>query len=243
MPRAFPEVKIVEGLEGAASARGHVVIIDVLRAFTTAAYAFAVGAETIELVATPEEALARPGWRMGEVGGKLIPGFDHNNSPSQLIRKRKLRQRIPRRVIMRTGSGTRCAVAAAPHAASLWLASLTVAAATAVALRYVDLITLVVSGAPDEGEEDRACAELLEALLTGKKPDWDKARRDVRGSRAAAKHSASDPDRPLEDIDVAVESDVFVYAMRARLEDGRLIARPVRPETGEKLEMDKMTWR
>jgi 2-phosphosulfolactate phosphatase len=67
----MPGIRIVEGLPGAASAAGHVVIIDVLRAFTTAAYTFAAGAETIELVATPEEALALPDWRMGEVGGRL----------------------------------------------------------------------------------------------------------------------------------------------------------------------------
>ena len=219
MPPAFPEVKIVEGLEGAARAHGHVVIIDVLRAFTTAAYAFAAGAETIELVATPEEALARPGWRMGEVGGRLIPGFDHNNSPSQLIGKR-----VPPRVIQRTGAGTRCAVLAAPRAESLWLASLVVVSATARAMQGLGPVTLVVSGAPDEGEEDRACAVVLESLLYGKSPDFARAVRDVRASRAASNHSSGDPDRPLEDIAAAVDSDRFSFALRATLADGRLIA-------------------
>ena len=51
-----------------------VVVIDVLRAFSTAAYAFAAGAAEIILVATIEEALAlrlrHPGWFMvGEVVG------------------------------------------------------------------------------------------------------------------------------------------------------------------------------
>jgi len=222
MPAAFPEVKIVEGLEGAASASGHVVIIDVLRAFTTAAYAFAAGAETIELVATPEEALARPGWRMGEVGGRLIPGFDHNNSPSQLIGKR-----VPPRVVQRTGAGTRCAVAAAPRAESLWLASLVVVSATARALKGLDPVTLVVSGAPDEGEEDCACAAVLNSLLTGGTPDFEQAVRQVRASRAAAKHSVGDPDRPIKDIEVAVEVDRFTFAIRAASASGSLVARPV----------------
>ncbi|MEK7466350.1 MAG: 2-phosphosulfolactate phosphatase [Planctomycetota bacterium] len=212
-------MKIVEGLEGAAGAFGHVVIIDVLRAFTTAAYAFAAGAETIELVATPEEALARPGWRMGEVGGRLIPGFDHNNSPSQLIGKR-----VPPRVVQRTGAGTRCAVLAAPRAESLWLASLVVVSATARALKGLNPVTLVVSGAPDEGEEDRACAALLEALLTGTPPDFEQAVREVRSSRAAANHAAGDTDRPLEDIAAAVDTDRFPFAMRATLADRRLSA-------------------
>ncbi|KAF0241347.1 MAG: 2-phosphosulfolactate [Planctomycetota bacterium] len=222
MPSAFPEVKIVEGLEGAASASGHVVIIDVLRAFTTAAYAFAAGAETIELVATPEEALARPGWRMGEVGGRLIPGFHHSNSPSQLAGKR-----VPPRVIQRTGAGTRCAVAAAPNAKSLWLASLVVVSATARALEGRSPVTLIVSGAPEEGEEDGACAVVLENLLTGKSPDFEKAVRDVRASRAAAKHAAGDPDRPIEDVDCAVAVDRFAFAIRAESEAGRTVARRV----------------
>ena len=49
-------VRTVLGWRNAGEATGHVVVIDVLRAFTTAAYAFAAGIEEIELVATPEEA-------------------------------------------------------------------------------------------------------------------------------------------------------------------------------------------
>src|SRR5678815_6086961 len=97
-------IRLVEGVEGARQATGVVVVIDVMRAFTTAAYAFAAGIQEIELVATVEEALSTHGFRMGEVGGRLIPGFDHNNSPSQL-RRRKL---VGQRGILRTGSGTRC---------------------------------------------------------------------------------------------------------------------------------------
>ena len=90
-------LRVVEGLSGARSATGIVVVVDVLRAFTTAAYAFAAGIEEIELVATVEEALARPGFRLGEVGGRLIPGFDHNNSPSQLLGKK-----LSGRAVLRT---------------------------------------------------------------------------------------------------------------------------------------------
>jgi len=66
--------RIVKGIDGASAATGVVVVIDVLRAFTTAAYAFGAGIAEIELVATREEAFAAPGFRMGEVGGRLIPG-------------------------------------------------------------------------------------------------------------------------------------------------------------------------
>ena len=52
------EVVIGSLLEGARRAVGHVAIIDVFRAFTTAAVALANGASKIVMVGTVEEALA-----------------------------------------------------------------------------------------------------------------------------------------------------------------------------------------
>jgi 2-phosphosulfolactate phosphatase len=121
-------IRIVEGVEGARQATGVVVVIDVMRAFTTAAYAFAAGIDEIDLVATVEEALTIPGFRMGEVGGRLIPGFDHNNSPSGLRGRR-----LSGRAVLRTGSGSLC-VAEATQATEVWLGSLVVASATTRAL-------------------------------------------------------------------------------------------------------------
>ena len=65
---------------------GPVVAIDVLRAFTTAAYAFASGARAIYLVGSVPEALAfkarHPGvLAMGEDRGLRPDGFDFSNSP------------------------------------------------------------------------------------------------------------------------------------------------------------------
>jgi 2-phosphosulfolactate phosphatase len=202
--------RIVDGVEGAREARGVVVVIDVLRAFTTAAYAFAAGAEEISLVATVEEALALPGFRMGEAGGRLIPGFDHNNSPSRL----RGRELAGRKVVMRTGSGTRC-VAEAGNASEIWLGSLVVASATVRAVANRQDVTFVVSGAPDEGEEDRACAELMAAWLRHETRSLDPVIDAVRSSRAAARHQAGDPDFPREDIDCATAIDAFDFAMKA----------------------------
>src|SRR5689334_4784583 len=70
---------------------GAIVTIDVIRAFTTAAHAFAAGAREIFLVGTVEEALAfkaqYPGvLAMGEAGGLRPAGFDLSNSPVQAAR-------------------------------------------------------------------------------------------------------------------------------------------------------------
>lgn len=211
-------IKTIEGVEAARDATGDVVVIDVLRAFTTAACAFAAGIEEIELVGTVEEALARPGFRLGEVGGKLIPGFDYNNSPAGLLGRR-----LSGRAVQRTGAGTQCVVAAA-CAERIWLASFVVLSATARALRTAREVTLVVSGAPSEGEEDRAAAMCLEALLRGERPPLPRALEMVRSSRAASLHRPGDPDRPIEDLDVCCDVDRFDFAMRV---DGRIARKEV----------------
>ena len=80
------EIVLSSLLNGAKEAQGTVVIIDVYRAFTTAAIAFSKGAEKIILVSEIEEALElkRNGIGsicMGEVGGMRPEGFDFGNSP------------------------------------------------------------------------------------------------------------------------------------------------------------------
>src|SRR5690349_24909649 len=93
--------------ETCAVATGIVVAIDVIRAFTTAAFALAAGARDIVPVGTVEQALelrARfPGaLLMGEVGGYPIDGFDFGNSPTALLG----RDLAGRRLIQRTSAGT-----------------------------------------------------------------------------------------------------------------------------------------
>ncbi len=217
-------VRIVRGVEGARSATGDVVIIDVIRAFTTAAFAFNAGIEEIELVSTVEEAMARPGFRLGEVGGKLIPGFDHNNSPHGLIGRR-----LAGRAVQRTGSGTQ-GVVNAVNAESIWLGSLVVASATARVLRGRN-VTLVAMGAPpaEPGEDDDACARYLEALLLDRTPPRDEVIAAVRNSAGAKMHRAGDPDRPLEDIDCCVDIDRFGFAMSVQRGVARRFTGAARP--------------
>ena len=198
------------------------MIIDVIRAFTTAAYAFSAGIEEIELVATVEEALSRPGFRMGEVDGRLIPAFDHNNSPSRMMERR-----LSGRALQRTGSGTQ-GVVLATQAQSLWLGSLVVTSATARALQDKDEVTLVAMNAYPEGteDEDLAAALYLQSLLRGEPPPTERTLSMVRSSISAALFAPGDPDRPIEDLDCCTAIDAFDFAMRVHRQDGRLIARP-----------------
>jgi 2-phosphosulfolactate phosphatase len=213
-------VRIVEGVDGARDASGVVVVIDVMRAFTTAAFAFAAGATEIDLVATVEEAMAIPGFRMGEVGGRSIPGFDHDNSPSRLIGRRL----DGRRAVLRTSSGTRC-VAEATNASEVWLGSLVVASATVRALAGRSLVTFVASGSPHEGEEDVACAELMAAWLRHAPHSRESVVTAVTTSRAASRHRSGDADFPAADVDCAIAIDAFDFAMKAERHGTRWTAR------------------
>jgi 2-phosphosulfolactate phosphatase len=69
-----------ESLQTCSQATGLVVVIDVIRAFTTAAFTFAEGAKAIKLVSTVEEALFLRNQNpntlvMGEVKGLPPDGF------------------------------------------------------------------------------------------------------------------------------------------------------------------------
>jgi 2-phosphosulfolactate phosphatase len=217
-------------LDDCADARGAVVVIDVIRAFTTAAFALAAVAREIVLVATVEEAFElranRPGvLLMGEVGGFPPPGFDFGNSPAAL-RGVDLHDRV---LVQRTGAGTRAAVRCA-QASTLLLASFPCATATVrhlLAVAPAD-VTLVASG--PEGE-DAACARHLEALLRGESPDpaWLAQARAAGLARLAepgieATTTVAQRDGFRADIDCCVALDHFNYAIIASLRDGLLVA-------------------
>lgn len=215
------------GIDAAASAQGHVVVIDVLRAFTTAAYALASGAREIVLVGTADLAFAlRRRWPaavlVGESGGRPIAGFDHGNSPAAM-RSLDLHGRT---VILRSSSGTQ-GVVRARSAARVFLGSLVVARATAECLRSAPRITLLAMGsvAGPDGPEDDACADYLQELLEGGAGDRDRARRVVRESPAALQ--ALDPEIDWitpADLECALAVDCFTFAMPVRRDGDLLIA-------------------
>src|ERR1700730_5452570 len=76
-------------VEGAQEARGVVVVIDVLRAFTVSAYALAGGARECLLVTTVAEARALAAQVPGSVlsaeeGALPVQGIPISNSPTQI---------------------------------------------------------------------------------------------------------------------------------------------------------------
>lgn len=218
--------------ETCGAAAGAVVAIDVIRAFTTAAFALAAGARDIVPVGTVEQALelrARfPGaLAMGEVGGYPVDGFDFGNSPSALLGQ----DLAGRRIIQRTSAGTQGLVLSLA-AETLFAGSFVCAAATARAIARAapTSVTLVATGVfpGRDGDEDLACADYLAALLRGEPIDTAALIRRVRDSDAGRIFSnADDPVFPSSDLELCVDVDRFDFALHVERSDGLLVMRAV----------------
>jgi 2-phosphosulfolactate phosphatase len=229
------KISILSLLEGALRATGAVAVIDVFRAFTTAAVALANGASSIVMVRTVEEALAlrEAGIGqvcMGEVRGQAPPGFDFGNSPFEISGVKFGDQTI----IQRTSAGTQGIVEAATKAERLYAASLVTAEATVRALLSgaPDHVSLVPMG--DNGikrtDEDEICAIHLRNRLEGRLSDADAVRRLIlAGGEAGRFHDPARSYLHPEDADIALDIDRYDFAVRVEFEDGRPVARTEKP--------------
>ena len=217
-------------LESCHTASGLVIVIDVLRAFSNAAYAFSRGAKEILLVSTVEEALSLksqlPNVKvMGEVGGLPPAGFDFGNSPTQILEK-DLRGLT---LIQRTGAGTQGAVRCV-NADVMLAASLVVADATVKhVLKMSPLeITFVITGGFNN-DEDVSCAEYLESLLKGQKPEITAFVKRVYDCKDAEYHlDPSRPEFPETDLDYCTQVDRFKFSMLITRENEQLVMRTVK---------------
>jgi 2-phosphosulfolactate phosphatase len=218
------------GIAELAGAPSVAVVVDVMRAFTVAAWAFARGAEKVVLAATLDEALAlkarHPDW-VTLKDGPPAPGFDAVNSPA-MLRSADLAGRT---VAQKTTYGTAGALAA--REASLVLcASFVVAGATARLLRAraSDSVTFVVSGEDGQADEDLACAQYIARTAAGAATDAAGFLGRAAASCAAARlaehaHRGFQGVHP-DDVALCLELDRFPFAMVAAAEGSLMVLRP-----------------
>jgi 2-phosphosulfolactate phosphatase len=217
-----------------------VVVIDVLRSFSTAAYAFAAGARKIYAATSPEHALQlraeMPGaLTMGGVGGGgSIPGFDLDNAPSRVADH----DLAGKTLIHSTAAGIKGLMRCA-GAELLLGGSLVCAAATArLLLRHRPArVTLVVTGdwSDRDGDEDRACADYLAALLRAEQPDPQLfAARVVNSDFGRRFGSPEYPHLPAADVPYAAAVDRFDFAMLVHNDNERMLIEPIDPQTLER---------
>ena len=226
------EIRLGSLVRDAREAAGTVIVIDVFRAFTTAAIAFSNGAAKITLVAEAADALAlyRSGVGnvlMGEVDGKRPEGFDYGNSPYEISRVDLTGQAL----VQSTRAGT-VGVAAAfnsPEAKTIYLGSFAVADATvrAVLQDNPELVTILAMG--DQGavraDEDEHCGIYLRNLLEGRQPDPEAVRRLIMAGGATQKFfDDRQPQYHPQDVELALQFSRYSFAMRVSREDGRPVA-------------------
>jgi 2-phosphosulfolactate phosphatase len=215
-------------LDPAPEPRDAVVVIDVLRSFSSAAYAFAAGADIIYPVETIAEARqlqrAMPhALSTGAIGGgDPVPDFDFGNSPTAL----HAADLSGRPLIQSTAAGV-LGLTRFRHARTLFAGSLVVARATARALLALQPseVCFVITGewVDRDGDEDVACADYLEALLLGKNPDpAPYAARVIHSDFGRRFLAGNNPNLPQSDLTLCAHANRFDFALRATHSGERL---------------------
>lgn len=165
------DIRILHLLDGAKSAEGLTVIIDVFRAFSLEAYLYEAGAASIIPVGTVDAAFSlkqkHPNFILaGERQGKKIDGFDLGNTPS-FVQNLNVKDKT---IIHTTSSGVQGLVNA-ENSSEIITGALVNASAIA---RYIEkknpsVVSLVAMGwnGLRETEEDDLCASYIKSILEG----------------------------------------------------------------------------
>jgi 2-phosphosulfolactate phosphatase len=218
-------------VEGASRARGTVVVIDVYRAFTTAAVAFDRGAKKLILVSDADDAI---GLRengtaelcIGESDGIKRNGFDYGNSPFELSDA----DLAGKSIVQCTSAGTLgIGLLDVNEVDDIFLGSFVVAGATVDVLRdsnpqSIHIVSMGASGCV-RTDEDEQCALYLRNLLAGRAPDKAAVRSLVISGAESEKFD--DPTKPhfhKNDQNIALDFDRYGFAMRVMRENNLMVA-------------------
>lgn len=212
-------IRILQMIEGAKQATGITVVIDVFRAFSVEAYCLYMGAEKIIPVGDVETAYKlkeeNPDMILaGERHGKILPGFDCGNSPSEIV-KLDLKGKT---VIHTTSAGTQ-GIVNSFGAKEIIGGSLLCANAIAEYIKKSDEkdVSLVCMGleAISETEEDNLCAEYIKSILCGYEIDMEKEIENVRKTSGAKFFDKAQNDVfPEKDFHMCVEVDKFDFIVK-----------------------------
>ena len=233
------DCRILHLLEGARSATGITVIIDVFRAFSVECYLYEMGASLVRPVGTIEEARvlheAIPGSILvGERQGRKIDGCDLGNSPSSIDPEMVRGKRI----IHTTSAGTQ-GIVSAVHAEEILTGSFVNGKAVADYIRKKDpeKVSLVCMGKAglEPAEEDELCAVWLRSLLTGREmPDIDQKLQAL--AHGGGRHFF-DPARqevyPEKDFWMCIDRNRFDFVLRIEKDQDGLVSGMIRPDSNQ----------
>ncbi len=218
------EIEILQLTEGAKRAKGTTVVIDVFRAFSTACYLFAAGAEKIIPVEEVEEALKLKeifpeAVLLGERNERKVPGFDFGNSPT-IIQHGNFSGKT---IIMTTSSGTK-GLMNATGATEILSGSFVNAEAI---IRYLKRtnpanVSLVCMGYEGHTptQEDTFLAEYIRAEILDQSTDFEGMKGILRfGDGARLLDPANCEWSPASDFDLCLDLDRFDFVLRLENEE------------------------
>ena len=219
------EIKILQLTEGAKQATGLTVVIDVFRAFSTACYLFAAGAEKIIPAEHVEEVLRLKdsmsnAVTLGERFERKVPGFDYGNSPTHIMNQ----DFTGKTIIMTTSSGTR-GIANAAKADEIITGSFVNAQAIINYIRKKnpEIVSLVCMGY--EGryptQEDTFLAEYVRDRLVNREPDFEQMKEALRtGDGARLLDQANHEWSPATDFELCLDISRFDFVLKIEIGDG-----------------------
>lgn len=203
-----------------------VVVIDVIRAFTTACYAYTRAPAIIYPVAEIADAQAMKKKDpnvilVGERFGVSIPGFDYNNSPSQMT-VAELRNKS---VVFTTTAGT-WGLHAAPAKSKVITGSFVNSGAIVsyVQKEHPKAVTFLCTDDRYYDSEDFLCASFIKSRLVGKSLSFPDLRTHIR-RHPTTKMYLKNPLNPTakKDFDLCMETDVFPFVLERAVKNGHMI--------------------
>jgi len=214
-------ITIIQGNDHSLQSADINVVIDVIRAFTVAHYAFMNGAEQIMLVGTTEEAFRLKQQHaeyllMGEVRGLPIEGFEFDNSPSRIARC----DLAGRTLVQKTTNGVKATLHSL-NADFIYVTGFSNARTTGKFIhdhhQYDEQsrnIHLIASH--PTGDEDLACAQFLKGIIEGHPTiSSDEVVQRIVNSHAAQKFFNPDlPEFDKEDISFCIREVESDFVMR-----------------------------
>lgn len=222
------QIEIFQLTDGAKRASGTTVVIDVFRAFSTACYLFAAGAEKIIPVETVEEALLLKmqfpdAILLGERHEKKVDGFDFGNSPTHLANI----DFSGKSIVMTTSSGTK-GLMNATGAEIILTGSFVNAGAI---IRHLvreqpSMVSLVCMGYEGNRptQEDTFLAEYIKAKLEGTSFDFMQMKAILRtGDGARLLDPANHLWSPAGDFERCLDLDRFDFVLQLVEEFGRKV--------------------
>lgn len=220
------DVKILHMIEGAKEATGITVIIDVFRAFTVEVYLMNNNADKLFPIGDMNIAY---NYRekndcilVGERHGKILPGFDYGNSPSQIKDID-----FSRKTIMHTTSAGTQGIANAKNASEVLTGSLVNAKAVAEYIKKKNPkeVSLVCMGleAKSQTEEDNLCAYYIKSMLEDKPIDISDKIQKLKTTSGAKFFDKDQQDVfPEEDFYLSTEVDKFNFVLKVETDENGL---------------------